>query len=178
MKRLTLLLLGFLPVWVLAQNMAADKLYEKYAGQENITAVNISSEMFQMMAGMEVDTANMEDEEAKQVMEAVSKMDGMKILTYKKEDKKDNSFYKDVKNTFDPDNYVEMMSIKDNDSDVKFYARRKGDKISELLMIADDPGETVFMNFSGLFGMETISKIGQNIDMHGMDKLEKMEEKK
>ncbi|MCF8308352.1 MAG: DUF4252 domain-containing protein, partial [Bacteroidales bacterium] len=151
MKRLTLLLLGLLPVWVLAQNMAADKLYEKYAGQENITAVNISSEMFQMMAGMEVDTANMEDEEAKQVMEAVSKMDGMKILTYKKEDKKDNSFYKDVKNTFDPDNYVEMMSIKDNDSDVKFYARRKGDKISELLMIADDPGETVFMNFSGLF---------------------------
>ncbi|MCF8337011.1 MAG: DUF4252 domain-containing protein [Bacteroidales bacterium] len=178
MKRLTLLLLGLLPVWVLAQNMAADKLYEKYAGQENITAVNISSEMFQMMAGMEVDTANMEDEEAKQVMEAVSKMDGMKILTYKKEDKKDNSFYKDVKNTFDPDNYVEMMSIKDNDSDVKFYARRKGDKISELLMIADDPGETVFMNFSGLFDMKTISEIGRNMDMHGMDKLEKMEEKK
>lgn len=178
MKRLVLLLLGFLPVWVLAQNMPADELYEKYAGQQNITAVNISSEMFQMMAGMEIDTAHMESKEAKNVMDAVSKMDGMKILTYKKESEKDNSFFKDVKNTFDPGNYVEMMSVKDNDSDVKFYAKRQGDKISEMLMIADNPEETVFMNFSGLFDMKTISEIGRNMNMHGMDKLEKVEEKK
>ena len=177
MKRLTVVLLMLMPAFIFAQK-PVDKLYEKYAGQERVTSVNISSEMFKMMAGMKMDTSVMEDEDAKEVMDMVSKMNGMKILTYVKEGKDDNVFYNDIKKEFDLEDYTEMMSVKDGDSDVKFYAKKKDNMISELLMIADEDKETVLMNFSGLFDMRTISKIGQSMNMHGMDKLEKLEEKK
>lgn len=177
MKRLAAVLLILLPAFIIAQN-PMDKLYEKYAGQENVTSVNISSEMFKMIAGMKIDTGKMENNEAKHVMDAVSKMNGMKILTYMKSNERDNTFYNDIKNEFNLDGYVEMMSVKDGDSDVKFYAKKKGNMISEMLMIADENDETVLMNFSGLFDMKTISKLGQSMNMHGMDKLERLEEEK
>lgn len=177
MKKITVMFLVMMPALLLAQS-PMDKLYDKYAGQERVTSVNISSEMFEMLASMKIDTTKLEDHETKNMVDAISKMNGMKILTYSKNGANDNTFYNEIKASFDLDEYYELMTVRDEDSDVKFYAKKEGDKISELLMIADEDKETVLMNFSGLFDMRTIAKIGQSMEMHGMDKLEKLEEKK
>jgi hypothetical protein len=175
-KKWSLLLMMVLPVMIMAQN-PMDKLYEKYAGQEGFTSVNISPEMFSMFAEMNIDTTKIEGDEAKEAVDMISQMNGMKILTYKKESANDNEFYNEIKDAFDFNAYKELMSVKEEGTDVKFYVKRKGEMISEMLMIAEQADETVLMNFSGLFNMRTVAKLGQSMNMHGMEHLEELDKK-
>lgn len=175
-KRMSLLAIMILPLLMMAQN-PMDKLYEKYAGKEGFTSVNISPEMFSMFAEMNIDTTKIEGEEAKEAVDMISKMNGMKILTYEKKSADDNAFYKEIKDSFNFNAYKELMSVKEEGTDVKFYVKRKGEMISEMLMIAEQADETVVMNFSGLFNMKTVAKLGQSMNMHGMEHLHELDKK-
>lgn len=175
-KKWSLLLLMVLPVMIMAQN-PMDKLYEKYAGKEGFTSVNISPEMFTMFAEMNIDSTKIEGNEAKEAVDMISQMNGMKILTYEKKSADDNAFYKEIKKSFDFNTFKELMSVKEEGTDVKFYVKRKGEMISEMLMIAEQADETVVMNFSGLFNMRTVAKLSQSMNMHGMEHLEELDKK-
>lgn len=173
-KKWNLLIIMLLPAIMMAQN-PMEKLYEKYAGKQGFTSVNISPEMFKMFAEMKIDTSRIDDAESKEAINMISSMNGMKILTYTKKKGGDNQFYDEIKASFSFDEFTELMRVKEEDSDVTFYVKRKGEMISELLMIADDREETVVMNFSGLFNMKTVSKLGQSMNMHGMKHLDSLE---
>lgn len=175
-KRWSLLAIMILPLMMMAQN-PIDKLYKKYAGKEGFTSVNISPEMFAMFAEMNVDTSKIEGEEAKEAVDMISKMNGMKILTYEKKSAGDDAFYKEIKDSFDFKAYKELMSVKEEETDVKFYVKRQGEMISEMLMVAEQPDETVLMNFSGLFNMKTVAKLGRSMNMHGMEHLDELDKK-
>jgi hypothetical protein len=173
-KRWSLLMLLVVPVLMMAQN-PMDSLYEEYAGKKGFTSVNISPEMFRMFAEKKIDTTHIDDADSKEAINMISNMNGMKILTYSKKDPRDNSFYEEIKRSFNFDEYAELMKVKEENTDVTFYIKRKGDMISEMLMVADEPDETVVMNFSGLFNMRTVSRLGQSMNIHGMDHLGDME---
>ena len=56
MKRI--ILLGFavaLPAFMMAQNSAVDKLFNKYKGKDGVTTVQISPELFQVMNAMDIE---------------------------------------------------------------------------------------------------------------------------
>lgn len=172
-KRIGLILMMIVPMMIMAQS-PMDKLYEKYAGEEGFTSVNISPEMFSMFAEMNINTDEIDDE-AKEAVDMISKMEGMKILTYTKKNEKDDSFYKEIKKSFDFDDYRELMSVEEEGTYVKFFVKREGEMISELLMVADEQNETVVMNFNGLFDMKTVSKLGKSMNMKGMGHLDKID---
>ncbi|MDP3442302.1 MAG: hypothetical protein Q8T08_05515, partial [Ignavibacteria bacterium] len=62
--KITLALLLIAPAFLVAQSNSIDKLYEKYAGKDGITSINLSAEMFKLAAGFAAGT----DEKAAQEM--------------------------------------------------------------------------------------------------------------
>ncbi|MEA3504775.1 MAG: DUF4252 domain-containing protein [Bacteroidota bacterium] len=178
MRKIFLTLVGviFAATLTMAQS-PMDKLFTKYAGQEGFTSVNISSEMFAMFADMNIDTEKISDESGKAAVEAMSQLNGMKILTYSKSSDRKLDFVKEINSAFDLSKFKELMTIKEKDSDVKFLVKKKGKKVTHLLMIADGKNEVVLMNLTGLIDMANIAKLSSQMNIKGMENLEKIEEK-
>jgi len=175
MKKIFVLLIAMLPLFVVGQS-ALESVFEKYSGKDGFTTVNIGPQMFQLLANTNIQVDVDDQEEFDEAMTAMKQLTGLRILTC------ENAgsdlclrFRKDIaQNT--PKNYLELMTVKDGDSDVKFLANQEKDgTISEFLMLVIDTEDVVLMSFTGVIDMNTISKIGETMQIEGMDKLEKAE---
>jgi len=96
MKRLTM-----------AQQTVIDKYFEKFADNDRFTKVTINQKMFSLFANFEGGT-----EEETEFMQAISKLDGLKILVADSCDHPKELFdktSKDIKKA----GYEELMSVKD-----------------------------------------------------------------
>lgn len=159
-----------------AQTSSIDKLYEKYAGKDNFTSINISAEMFKLAAGI---SKNIDDPDAKEMNDIVNQINGMKILIFSDSLKSSNiDFMSEINKTVNFKDFAELMTVEEKNGRVRFLTK-KGDsgKISEMLMVAQDKGEVVVMSFTGNIELETIGKLAKNMNMKGMDKLEKLDKK-
>lgn len=151
-----------------------DKLYEKYAGKDGVTSINISPEMFRFLGAIDMSDSS---EDAKDVKEAIDQLSGLKMLVFENSEmKKIESFYDELKKSIPMDGYSELMSVNDNESDVKFLAKKSGkNRVIELLMLVKSDDEVVVMSMTGNMDMNTISDIGKSLNMKGMENLDKID---
>ncbi|MBZ0243790.1 MAG: DUF4252 domain-containing protein [Bacteroidales bacterium] len=178
MKKIQILIaiVFLVPVMGFSQTSSIDKLYEKYAGSDYFTSINISSEMFKLVAGL---SQNLEDEDAKEINDMVNQINGMKILIFEDSLRKSKiNFMDELNKSVNFKDFAELMSVREKSGTVRFLTK-KGDKgdISEMLMIAEDGGEVVVMSFTGKIQLETIGKMAKTMNMKGMDKLEALDKK-
>jgi len=139
-----------------------DKIYEKYAGKEGITSVNISSDMFGLFANIE----ELEDQEAEEYREAISKLTGLKIVSYEPVGEPDPRIIEDIKSMIpNTSNYKEIMVVNSEDGGVRFVAREENGEMVEMLMVATDKGEITVMSFTGLIDLKTVAKLSQSMGM-------------
>ena len=173
--RVLAIALLLIPGSIMAQS-EFNKLYEKYAGQDGVTSINISPEMFKLLSSIDMNDSAEESKDAQNVMQQLK---GLKMLVYENsEGKSIKRFYDDIKNTMPLNNYTELMTVNDSDSDIKFLIKKEGENlISELLMIVKSADEVLIMSMVGDLDMNTISEIGNSLDMKGMDNLEKINDK-
>lgn len=172
---ITVIVAIMLPGAMFAQN-DFNKLYDKYAGQDGFTSINISPEMFKFLSSIDMsDSSN----DSKQTQNVMQQLEGLKMLVYEKpEGKPGIDFYKEIKRTLTLDDYTELMAIKDSDDDIKFLVKKVGNnKISELLMIVSGNDEVLVMSMTGDIDMNTISEISKSLDMDGLDNLDKLDDK-
>ncbi len=168
---LLMLTLGF-PLMVNAQETAMDKFYEKYAAEKNFTGVSVSPEMFEMLSQMEVKDSTGKVEEAHQMMKQLT---GLKMLMYEtKEGDEKFGLVAKAHKALGIKNYIEMMTVHDDGQTIKFYIKKSGDKVSELLMTLDGEGEEMVLDITGNIDMSTVAELGQAMNMHGMNNLSKM----
>jgi len=154
---------------------AIDKLYKKYAGEPGFTSINISPEMFSLLASLNTEDST---EKAREDMEVMEQLSGLKMLIYEPETGGNADFAKDVKSAIPLDEFSELMSVDSEDETVKFLVKKgKNNRISELLMIVQDGNEVVIMSMTGDLDMSTISSISKSLDIDGMETLDKIEEK-
>ncbi|HPE86381.1 MAG: DUF4252 domain-containing protein [Bacteroidia bacterium] len=176
MKKIIILLIALTPLLTTGQS-AMDGIFKKYSGNDGFTTVNIGPEMFQLLANSNIQLEGDGSEEFTEAQKAMTKLSSLRILTC--EGASSDlclRFKKDVTSSV-PDNYLEMMTVKEGDSDVKFLARQENDgTISELLMLVIDTQDVVLMSFTGEIDMNTITKIGSAMQLNGMDTLENVEE--
>ena len=120
----TILLIGTLAAN--AQDDAISKFFSKYENDDSFTQVVVTARMFGLFANL--DTDKPEDQE---VIDAVSKIKGLRILT---KDNIDNGkeLYNEAFKLIDPKQYEELMTVKDKDNDMKFLIKEKGGTINEL----------------------------------------------
>ncbi|MBU2559066.1 MAG: DUF4252 domain-containing protein [Bacteroidetes bacterium] len=173
MKKIQIIIALFvlIPLFSMAQISSIDKLYEKYAGKEYFTSINISAEMFKLAAGL---SQNLEDEDAKELNNMVNQINGMKILIFEDSLKQSKiNFMDELSKSVDFKDFAELMRVEEKDGTVRFLTKKEnGGKISEMLMIAEDDGEVVVMSFTGSIELETIGKMAKSMNMKGMEKLE------
>lgn len=172
MKRIALLvaIIVLAPAIVFAQSEIIDKMIDKYGGQEGVTVVNISPELFEIMNGLELhdlDRAEFPKD----------KLSAVKILSVENADALSGSnFYEEVTeglNTFD---FVEVMTVKDGSEDVKMWIKTKGKQIQDFLLVVSSPDEGVVVYVKGDFNMNDINGMAQQFGgLEDMDEPEDME---
>ncbi len=143
---------------VSAQKTAISKLFDKYENEDNITVINISKTMLDMMpSNMKTNNIN--------IGEMMGKIDYLRIIT--SEDKKMKSkMYPEFKKLIDKNkNYEEIMSIKEKDSKITFNVQKKGDNINDFVMLINSEDDFVAIQILGNLTLDDIKKIteGANI---------------
>lgn len=157
-----------LAVSVFAQGDAISKFFNKYAADESFTQVTVSGKMFSLFTSMEAETA-----EDREILDAISKLKGLRILA-KDDTGEARALYKEAFSLIPTADYEELMSVRDDNKDMKFMIRENGNKISELLMVMGGPNEFMVLSLFGDIDLKQISRIGRKMNVSGLDKLENM----
>ena len=173
MKKLIIALLAivFLVPFAQAQESIAEKLYEKYSGQQGFTTVHITKELFGMIAQMNFEGDDAE--EMNEMKDAMANLQFIRIVMFENgtENNKEFNAFKDDLSAFDLDGFAELMVVNDKDEKVRFVARQEGDIFKEFLVLIDSDDEAGFISIFGDMDMETISKVSQSMGIEQMNKL-------
>lgn len=158
---------------VFAQGEAITKFFDKYASDESFTTqATISSKMFSLFTNMDATTA-----EDKEVIDAISKLKGLRILGKDKVTGA-RTYYTEALTVVNKSKYDELMSVRDKDKDMKFYIKETSPgKVGEFVMLIGSNTEFYIISLFGEIDLKQISKIGRKLNVGGLDKLEKMDEK-
>jgi hypothetical protein len=180
MKKITFIIIA--AAWIvmpgiLAAQSPVDKVYEKYAGQEGFTSVNISKEMFQMFGQMMQDKT---DTSAVEVRKMMDQLTGMKLLTYTVDStqmSKAVAIYNEFAGLFPASVYKELMTVNEGRENYRFLTRQDAaGKINEMVMLEKGKHEVMVLSMTGIIDLSSISKLTKGMNIHGMENLDKMKE--
>lgn len=167
-KIIALLIIMAVGTGVYAQGESVSKFFAKYATDESFTTATISSKMFSLITNMDI-----EDEEDKEIVDAISKLKGLKVLG--KENSSDaRSLYKEAYALVAGKDYEELMSVRDKDKDMKFFIRESSGKVNELVMVMGGADDFMLLSIFGEIDLKAISKIGRKMNVDGLEQLEKI----
>ena len=149
-----------------AQEDAISRFFNKYADDESFSNVNITSRMFGLFTDLEL-----EDKEDQEVMDAISKLKGLKILA---KDDVDNGkdLYREALGLLPKKEFDELMSVRDEDKDMKFMIKEKNSKVEELVMIMGGNHEFFILTLFGEIDLKQVARISKAMDIDGLEGLE------
>ncbi len=166
MKNLILILLvGSSFTFISAQDNAITSYFGDYQNSDDFTKVSVTGKMFSLFTELDA-----ENEDEKAILEAISKLDGIKGLIRKNAENGNKMYADAVKKMSTDGKYEELMTVEDVDENVRFMIRDEGGKISELLMVRGAEREFMLMTLFGDIDLSTISKISKVMRVHGFDK--------
>lgn len=171
-KITTLVLYFFIGISLIHAQNAIDKYYSNYEDDPEFTTVVISSKMFELFAKIDI-----EDPDNKEVVDAMSDLKGIKILTFEADDGTDKVDYKDAIKKIGKE-YEMLMSVDSNDEKVRFFILEDGDIIKELFMVVGGEGKLFLMSLVGDIDLEKMSKLSKSMDVGGMNYLENLDDSK
>lgn len=170
MKKYSILFLAlFLAISISAQDNAITKYFSDYQKDATFTKVNVSSKMFSLFTEIEGD-----DEAEKEVLDAMSKLKGVKALM------NDNStdgmkMYNDALKRISADgSYEELMSMEDQEENIMFMIRNNGDIIAELLMVMRGSNDFMIMSLYGDIDLNQMAKISRILKISGLEEFGKL----
>lgn len=154
------LILCWLNIGIGLPESAADKLFDKYANEDEVTSVYISKSMMQLLPVPQMSFGwNFSSLEGKIDAIYVLSTENAKVSTTLRKE-----FDKLIQKE---SSYEQLMRVKEDDSLVKIYAckNKEGTKICELLLLADsDDDEFCAVRLSGDFTLEDLRDITKRPD--------------
>src|ERR1022692_2165589 len=126
-KTILIILTIIIPLIAGAQSSPADKIFDTYSGKTGYTSVYVTRAMFELFETIS------NDNDDKDFKDITSKLNSIKILSM--DTNPGNSFYKEMVRSLSLPEYEDLMIINDEGQEIKFIIRKKGDKITELIMI-------------------------------------------
>ncbi len=169
-KIIVTLVFALMPALIFAQGA-----FDKYDGQDDVTAVVVNKKMFQMMG-------NVKNKESQQYLNLIKKLDNLKVFTTAS-----SRVTTDMKST--ADKYIksagleELMRINDKGQNVKIMVKSGAGptQVRELLMFIEGSGkenETVLMSLTGDFDLNDISMLTEKMNLPGGADLKKAAQKR
>ena len=145
------------------QTDPVSKVFNKYAGAEGFTTVNITGDMLKMLAKMDL-----QDED----IQTISKLEGIKILTQEEKTAgyEDLNFYDEIYNQLDKALYKELLIVRDQDENVNMLVREDNGIITEFLLIVSSDDENVLINIKGEIELSKLDELSGSIDLKHQDK--------
>jgi hypothetical protein len=158
MKRIVLLVMAVaFPAFIIAQNSAVDKLFNKYSGKEGVTTVSISPELFQIVKALDV----------KEIDDAdipFDKIASVKILTIENEEQWEGvNFYTEISEDLDVSNFEEVMTVNDGGEMVRIWMKVEKNEVSEFLLIVGGD-DNVLVYITGNFNMNDLEELAESVD--------------
>ena len=150
-----------------AQADAISTYFEKYMDDERFTMVYVSPKMFELVS--KVSSEEM-DQDVKDILKDLK---GLRILTT---ELNSEGFYSEAKKMIDTKQYEILMTVRDEGSNIEFLVKEKADIIEELLLLVGGSDEFVLMSFVGNLNLKKIAKLGETLDIEGVQHLEKLDE--
>lgn len=174
MKKSILIIITTLIVGgVQAQDNAISKYFAKYIDDTAFTKVSVTSKMFSLFT--EIDA---EDENEKELLEAMSKLKGIKALINEKPANPRALYKEAIAKISGNKDYEELLSVQDAEEDVIFMIRDKGGIINELLMVAGGNKHFMVLSLFGEIDLKKISRLSRVMNIEGMDRLKVLDKDK
>ncbi len=150
------------------QNDAITKYFDQYRDDDRFTMVSINKKMFELIANVA------EEEVDDEVMDMLKEMDGLKILTTSDSPKQ---FYDEAIAKFNTQEYSELMTVRDKNQNIRFMVKDTdgGKIVDELLLLVGGEEEFVMLSFVGKIYLNKIGKLAKNMDIDGIEHLEKLD---
>jgi len=170
MKKLALyIILAALPLSAFCQKSPVDELFERYDGKDGFTSVYISSKMFSLLARLDT-----EDEEFQNL---VTRIKSIRILSI---DSAQNvsglNFSSELLPKLNRTGFEELMTVREEDGEVRFMIREVGGRIAELVMVTGGRGSSV-VSIRGDLDLKTIASLSDSMGIEELEGLEKVEKK-
>lgn len=171
MKRLVLIMIvSVMAFQVNAQNDAISKYFAKYMGNDDFMSVNISGKMFQMMSSIELD--NKDEQEF--MNNSIGKIKGVKVIAAQK-DVDGDAMYKEALSLVDGKGFEELMSVKEENKNIKFLIKEKNNKIDELFMVMGGKNEFGLLSIVGDgIDLNMLYKLSKTVGLDGFNELERL----
>ena len=170
MKRISILAVLFLMTVGLNAQSLVSTAFSDYEQNENYTRVSISKKMFSLIAGLDT-----EDPEEKELINTVSKIDGLKIIVADSSENPD-AMYKEAMSRV-PKRFEELMTVDDKTEKIVFMIDEKDGKVAELIMILKGD-EFVLLDLYGEIDLNKIAQVSKQMNIEHMEKLEQISEEK
>jgi hypothetical protein len=150
---------GLLLILATGASFAQNDWFAKFADQEDITQITITSALLKMAPSMAA-SASMNGVNLKNIIDKLEQVDiftSNTEVSRQKMKKEITTFFKDNKS------YEVLMKIKDGSDNVIFYGQKEDDFIKSLVMFVDDPTDCVIIRLLGKFTTEDIRKITESV---------------
>lgn len=152
----------------------SQSIFDKFEDLDNVTSVIVSPGMFNLLSKIDIDV---DDKEAKEFISIAKSMKSLKVFIT--EDKGVSTDMKSVVNKYlKSSSLEELMRIKDDDTNIKFYIKsgKDSDHVSELLMFisglenvnvkaADMNVETVLVSLTGDIDLNKINTLTSKMNL-------------
>jgi Domain of unknown function (DUF4252) len=169
-KSIFIILFSLSPFFVKAQT-----IFDKYADQDNVTAVVVNKKMFDLMSKVKMD-AN--DKEAQKYLSLIKKLDNLKVfMTSSSKTAADMKL--NVEKYLKTADLEELMRVTENGKNVKIYVKSSGSEtqVKELLMFIEGANvkgnDTILMSLTGDFDLNEISTLTNKMNLPGGEVLKK-----
>ena len=147
------------------QKNGIDNFFNSYQGKEGFTTVNLSGDLFSLIA----DTSD--DEKSGEISMDIS---SVRILSINEDNNTGGiNFMEELKRSINRGGYEELMMVKNSKNDVRVLIKSSGRKVKELLVISGGK-DNALIQIKGNFEKKDIRKLADsNIEsLRCLDSLE------
>ena len=170
-----ILLFSFALLTITAQaQQPLSSFFSKYSGKEGFTSVNVSPDLFQLLANVQG------NEDIDEMKEAIKGLKGIQVLAFEKGDLMldGRELYREAFAQINSRDYKELVSVQDGSENVRIMARDLGNgTMEQLLILVGSPDEFVFVNIDGIIDLNAMMKLSEGMDIEGLDQLQNLEQK-
>lgn len=161
-------------VLVLATNtFFAQSVFDKFDGEDDVTAVIVNKKMFDLMSKLKMDAS---DKQAQQYISLIKKLDNLKVFTTKST-RVENDMKATAEKYIKTAGLEELMRVTENGRNIKIMVKSgsKDTQIKELLMFMEGAknDDTVLMSLTGDFDLNEISVLTDRMKIPGSEELKK-----
>ncbi|MCY4561805.1 MAG: DUF4252 domain-containing protein [Flavobacteriaceae bacterium] len=177
----------FLTIILSSNILFAQDIFEKFYDTEDVTYVSISDQLFKILASMQLELDTPADQE---IYDIISGITSFKLI-----ESKNIEVNKELQNWLNScvkEGFVELMNVRDNQSDVRFYVKQGNYEktFEQFVMYVSNPNihgsltqepkniETVVFSLEGDIDLDKIRDVANRIDFPGAEIIEKSLEKK